>query len=129
MAGSKTILCIEDDHFISEMYARALTNAGFNVLAVYSGEEALPIAKANNFNLIILDLWMHDKDGMQILRELRGSDGKGLANTKIIITTNYSEDEQSKEAMSAEADGYFVISELTPKKLVEIVRQLIGKPS
>jgi len=92
------------------MYARALTNAGFNVLAVYSGEEALPIAKANNFNLIILDLWMHDKDGMQILRELRGSDGKGLANTKIIITTNYSEDEQSKEAMSAEADGYFVAS-------------------
>ena len=129
MAGSKTILCIEDDHFISEMYARALTNAGFNVLAVYSGEESVQIARDGNFNLVILNLWMHDKDGMQILKELRGSDGKGLANTKIIITSNYSEDEQSKEAMSAEADGYFVISELTPKKLVEIVRQLIGKPS
>jgi DNA-binding NarL/FixJ family response regulator len=111
------------------MYARALTNAGFNVLAVYRGEESVQIARDGNFNLVILNLWMHDKDGMQILKELRGSDGKDLANTKIIITTNYSEDEQSKEAMSAEADGYFVISELTPKKLVEIVRQLIGKPS
>ena len=126
MAGSKTILCIEDDHFISEMYTRALRNAGYEVTEIDTGANAVETAREGKFYLILLDLWIPEKNGMEVIRELRGEDGKGLPETKIIITTNYAQDDQSRAALAAKADGYFIKAELTPKKLVEITKQLIG---
>lgn len=126
MAGSKTILCIEDDHFISEMYMRALKNAGFDVTEIDTGANAAEKAREGNYDLILLDLWIPEKNGMEILKELRGEDGSGLPDTKIIITTNYAQDDQSRAALSAQADGYFIKAEMTPKKIVEITKQLIG---
>lgn len=126
MAGSKTILCIEDDHFISEMYSRSLRNAGYEVTEVDSGGDAVDVARSKPYDLILLDLWIPEKNGIEVLKELRGEDGKGLPKTKIIITTNYAQDDQSKAALEAKADGYFIKAELAPKELLNVVEQLIG---
>jgi CheY-like chemotaxis protein len=126
MAGSKTILCIEDDHFISEMYMRALRNAGYDVTEIDTGAGAVETARKGGYDLILLDLWIPEKNGIEVLKELRGEDGKGLPETKIIITTNYAQDDQSRAALAAQADGYFIKAEMTPKKIVEITKQLIG---
>ena len=56
MAGSKTILCIEDDRFISDMYTRALKNAGYTVEVVEGGDLGAKKAHEGSYDLILLDI-------------------------------------------------------------------------
>lgn len=126
MAGSKTILCIEDDHFISEMYARALRKAGYEVDEVVTGPEGLEAARSKNYTLILLDIFIPQKTGLEVLHELRGDDGKGMPDSKIVIMTNYAQDEESRELVESKVDGYFIKADITPRTLVSLVTQLIG---
>jgi len=124
MAGLKTILCIEDDHFISELYSRALRKAGYEVEEVVTGPEGILKAKSGNYDLILLDIMIPDKTGIEVLKELRGANGAGLPATKILITTNLDQDENTRTSLETMADGYLIKADLTPRKLVEIIKQL-----
>lgn len=128
MAGSKTILSIEDDMFISEMYTRALRKAGYSVDEVQTGPEGIDKARTGNYDLVLLDIFIPEKTGIEVLSELRGPDGSGLPDTKIVIMTNYAQDEVSRQALASKADGYFIKADITPKMLVNLVEQVIGKP-
>lgn len=127
MAGSKTILSIEDDAFISDMYTRALTKAGYTVDEVVSGEDGIKMAREKHYDLILIDIYIPDKTGIEVLNELRGADGKGMPETKFVIMTNYSQEESARKVVEARADGYFVKADITPKTLVEMAKQLIGE--
>ena len=112
------ILCIEDEFFISELYARALNKAGYEVNVIVDGEEGLLEAKTNQYDIILLDLMVPNITGMEILNQLRGRDGSGLSG-KIIITTNLEQGEQGRGELEKLADGYVVKAEVTPHELVE----------
>ncbi len=124
MAGSKRILIIEDDQFISDMYARVLTKSGYEVDFATEGNNGVAKAKDGKFDVILLDIMMPGKTGIDVLRELRGADGKGLPESKIIILTNLAQDKSSKEALEAQADGYLIKADVVPSKLVKIIEQL-----
>lgn len=123
---SKSILCIEDDQFISDMYVRALKKAGYDVDFATTGEAGTKMALAKRYSLILLDIFLPEKDGLEVLHELRDKEEKGAARSKIVIMTNYAHDDESRAALEAEADGYFIKADITPAKLVTLVRQLIG---
>lgn len=112
------ILCIEDEFFISELYARALNKAGYEVNVIVDGEEGLLEAKTNQYDIILLDLMVPNITGMEILNQLRGRDGSGFSG-KIIITTNLEQGEQGRGELEKLADGYIVKAEVTPHELVE----------
>lgn len=120
------ILCIEDDHFIADLYTRALKKAGHEVDIIPNGLQALEQAKAHVYDVILLDIMLPDKSGVEILEELRGEDGKGLPLTKIIITTNFDEPEKDRERLEKIADGYLIKADVTPSKLVELVEQILA---
>ncbi len=124
MAGSKTILFAEDDRFISEMYSRVLQKAGYTVDFAYTGSEALKKAQGGKFDLILLDIMMPEKTGIEILEELRGADGKGAPDTKIIILTNLAQNVASQDQLKALADGYLIKADIVPSKLVELINGL-----
>src|ERR1700749_4449024 len=88
MAGSKTILFIEDDKPIAEMYSRGLEKEGYQVEFAYNGAEGMQKANSKHYDLILLDIMMPEKTGIEVLHELRGEDGKGHPDTKIVILTN-----------------------------------------
>ena len=92
MAGSKTILFIEDDKPISEMYARVLEREGFKVDFAYNGTDGLNMATNKDYDLILLDIMMPEMNGIEVLRRLRGEDGHGHDATKIVILTNLAQD-------------------------------------
>jgi DNA-binding response OmpR family regulator len=69
----KTILCVEDDRFIGEMYVRSLQKAGYDVTWVVDGNDGLVAARNQNFDLIILDLMLPEQRGDQILDALRNN--------------------------------------------------------
>jgi CheY-like chemotaxis protein len=125
MAGSKTILFIEDDKPIAEMYARVLEREGYQVEFAYNGNEGLAKARSKHYDLILLDIMMPEKTGIEVLQELRGDDGKGTPDTKIVILTNLAQDKTSQEALKAQADGYIIKADIVPSQLAGIVSKLV----
>ncbi len=125
MAGSKTILFVEDDHLIAEMYARLLEQEGYKVEFATNGAEGLQKARQKHYDLILLDIMMPELTGIEVLHELRGEDGKANPDTKIVILTNLAQDKTSQEALKAQADGYIIKADIVPSQLVNIVKKLI----
>jgi CheY-like chemotaxis protein len=125
MAGLKTILFIEDDKPIAEMYARVLEREGFTVEYAYNGAEGLHKAQSKHYDLILLDIMMPEMSGIEVLKLLRGDDGKGSPDTKIVILTNLAQDKTSQEALKSQADGYIIKADIVPSQLAGIVKKLI----
>jgi DNA-binding response OmpR family regulator len=125
MAGSKTILFIEDDKPIAEMYSRVLEREGYHVDFAYNGEDGLKQAEAKPYDLILLDIMMPAKTGIDVRHELRGPDGTGHPETKIVILTNLAQDKTSQEALKAQADGYIIKADIVPSQLAGIISKLI----
>ena len=122
------ILCVEDEHFISELYARALTKAGYEVKVAADGEEGLKEAETDQYDIVLLDLMIPNMTGIEILSRLRGPEATNPVHSKIIITTNLEQGEQGRAAIEQKADGYIVKAEMTPRQLVEFLNQLHIEP-
>lgn len=121
MSAIKTILLIEDDLFIGEMYSRSLQREGYQVDLIQSGEEGLKAALGKQYDLILLDVMLPERKGTEVLQALRGTEDK-VPNSRIIVLTNYEQDEESKLAMQAKAEGYLIKADITPKRLIEIIK-------
>lgn len=121
-AGRK-ILIVEDEHFISELYVRALTRAGYDVTVEVDGQKGLELAQTNTFDIILLDLMVPTITGIDILRSLRGPSSKPL-KSKIIITTNLEQREETRADIEKQADAYLVKAEITPRELVDFLNTI-----
>ncbi|HSW85046.1 MAG TPA: response regulator [Candidatus Saccharimonadales bacterium] len=117
----RKVLCVEDEHFISELYTRALTKGGYSVDAVADGAKALEAAKTNNYDIILLDLMIPTVSGIDILRILRDPNRSPPIKARIIIITNLEQREEVRADIENQADGYLVKAELTPHELVEFL--------
>lgn len=120
----KSILCIEDDRFIGEMYVRSLKNAGYDVDWMVDGNDGLVAARNKPYDLILLDIMLPEKRGSEILQALKGDSPDAIANTRIIVMTNFDQDEQSRIAIQNDVDGYLIKAEITPRKLLDIISKL-----
>jgi CheY-like chemotaxis protein len=68
---SKTILIVEDDSFIQELTAKKLEKAGFTVIMVQNGQDAIKKAEEDKFDLVICDLVIPHIDGFEVIAKLR----------------------------------------------------------
>jgi DNA-binding response OmpR family regulator len=117
----RSVLCIEDEHFISELYARALTKAGYHVTTIADGAPALTEAQTDKYDIILLDLMVPNVTGIEILRALRDPARVPPLRAKIIITTNLDQRDDVRADIEKQADGYLVKAELTPHELVNFL--------
>jgi DNA-binding response OmpR family regulator len=124
MAEIKTILIIEDDRFIGEMYRRSLTQAGYDVKWSLTGREGEAAALSDSYDLILLDIMLPEAQGDDILQILRGGTQDRVPHSRIIIMTNFDQDDESRAAMQAMADGYLIKADITPRKLIDIITQM-----
>jgi DNA-binding response OmpR family regulator len=122
--GIKNILIVEDDRFIGEMYSRSLRNAEYNVDWVVNGAEGQKAATTKQYDLILLDIMLPEKQGPEILESLRGTTDK-IPKSRVIVLTNYDQDDESRLAMQSKADGYLIKADITPRRLIEIISQLM----
>ncbi|HEX7963639.1 MAG TPA: response regulator [Candidatus Saccharimonadales bacterium] len=119
-APQRKVLVIEDEHFISELYVRALTRAGYDVTVEVDGQRGLTLAQSNEFDIILLDLMVPTMTGIDILRHLRGAGAPPL-KSKIVITTNLEQREEIRTDIEKQADAYLVKAEITPRELVKFL--------
>lgn len=122
----KTILCVEDDRFIGEMYVRSLQKEGYTVEWVIDGNDGLVAARNKQYDLIILDLMLPEQRGDQILDALRTETTDLVPNSKILIMTNFEQNDEAREAILSRVDGYLIKADVTPRRLLEVIEELGG---
>ncbi len=122
-SAPRKVLIIEDEHFITELYVRALTRAGYETTVEIDGQKGLELAKTDQFDIILLDLMIPTITGIEVLRHLRGNDAPKL-KAKIIITTNLEQREEIRADIESQADAYLVKAEITPRELVEFLNTI-----
>jgi len=124
----KSILIVEDDRFIGEMYVRSLKKAGYDVDWMVDGSDGLVAARNRPYDLIILDIMLPEMRGSDILKALRGNNEDLIPNSRVIVLTNFDQDEESRTAMEHDVDAYLIKAEITPRKLIETIKHLESLP-
>lgn len=115
------ILVCDDEKEIVSAISIYLEKEGYNVLKAYNGKEALNIIKEKEVHLIILDIMMPVKDGVDTLKEIRKE--KSLP---VIMLSAKSEDEDKIEGLNLGADDY-VTKPFNPSELIARVNSNIRR--
>ena len=95
------ILFVEDISDTRELVEFSLRQDGFDVKTVQTAQEGLDLARKKSYALILLDIGLPDKDGLQLCREIREFDPQ----TPIVLYTAYGELLDEQEAARAGAQG------------------------
>jgi DNA-binding response OmpR family regulator len=98
------ILVVEDERHLADSVARRLQEEGYSVDIAYDGEEGFQLACSKKYHLIVLDLLLPRKDGLQLLREIR----RNKVQSMVLILTAKSTVEDRVEGLRAGADDYMV---------------------
>lgn len=117
------ILLVEDDKSLQEIYGVRLGSEGYNVLIAGDGEEALNIALNEKPDLILSDVMMPKISGFDMLDILRST--PGIKDTKVIIMTALSSDDQRERGEKLGANVYLVKSQVGIEDVVQAVKNLL----
>ena len=117
------ILIVEDDQFLREFYQELLSGEGYMVDIAEDGEIAQTKIKAGGYKLVLLDIMLPKKDGVQILEDLKQNPVSNLG--QIIVLTNLGQDEIIKKCFELGASGYMIKSALNPEQVLEEIRNYL----
>lgn len=129
----KTILLVEDDPFLIDIYKTKFKEENFNLEVIRNGSEALKKIKEKNLHplkykkvwpdLLILDIVLPEMDGWQILEQLN-KDEK-LREIKVIIFSNLGQKEEVEKGLKLGASKYLVKAYFTPSEVIEEVKKIL----
>lgn len=118
------IAIIEDDPVISQMYRMKFEADGFDVQMASNGKSGIDLVKEFLPDMILLDLQMPEMGGAEALEIMRkNSWGK---NIPVIILTNMGEEESPKSLKSLGIHSYIVKANLTPRQVVQQVKEALN---
>ena len=117
----RTILVVEDEMKIARLVRDYLEHAGFEVIAVADGEAAVASARGTKPDLIVLDLGLPGRDGLDVARELRR-----WSNVPIVMLTARGDEVDRVAGLELGADDY-VVKPFSPKELVARVRAVLRR--
>lgn len=121
----KKILIIEDDQFLREFYEELLSTQGFAVDSAADGEIGLNKVSAGGYDLVLLDIMLPKKDGLQILRDLKATPSK-QKNGPIVVLTNLGQDAVIKSCFEMGASGYMIKSALDPDQVLTEINNYLA---
>ena len=110
------ILVAEDEQQLSHVLSSAMTASGYQVDIATNGQEAVEQAKENAYDVIILDIMMPVKSGLEALREIRATGNR----TYIMMLTAMGEEDDKVTGLDAGADDYLT----KPFSLKELLARL-----
>lgn len=125
----KTVLIVEDDSFLSDMYQTKFSVSGYNVLLAQNGMQCLELLRNNTSapDIALLDVVMPKMDGLELLELLKKDDR--TKNIPIILLTNLGQDKDVKKGMEMGADMYLIKAHYTPSQVVEKVEEILNNKS
>jgi len=121
MAKAK-VLVVEDEKIMQESLRDWLMEGGFEVATAGDGEQALEVIGREEFGVVVLDLKLPGKDGVEVLREAKAK----RPDLKAIIITAYPSVETAVEAMKFGAIDYLP-KPFSPDILEQLIEQALGE--
>lgn len=122
--ASQNILIIEDEEDIRELVRYNLEREKFKVDEAESAEEGLKIAARNQPDLILLDLMLPGKDGMQVCRELKQNDD--TRDIPVVMMTAKGEESDIVAGLELGAEDY-IVKPFSPKVLVARIKAVLRR--
>lgn len=122
MLDAVNILVVDDDKDVCMLLEDALETAGYNVTAINNPELAAPTLKDGSFQLVVLDLNMPGKSGLEVLEEIRAHD----AEIGVVICTGFPSVETAAAAMRLGGTDY-VQKPFNLERFLTAIRNAIEK--
>lgn len=120
-----SILIIDDDKFLSDMYSIKFTESGFEVNVADSGQSCLDlVGKGVHPDIFLVDIIMQNMDGFQLIEELKKRDL--IKGSTVIILSNLGQREDIEKGLSLGIDGYIVKANATPTEVVNKVLEIVS---
>ena len=120
------VLIIEDEEILAKVLQEKFEKEKFTAQIVSDGGLAFSTAKSFKPDAILLDIILPNKDGIQILQELKAD--PELQSVPVIIMSNLGEDEKIKTALSMGAVDYLVKTQHPINEVVEKVKNYLVNP-
>jgi len=121
----KTVLIVDDDQALSEVYRARLEIEGYNVVIKYDGEEALKYLAAQEPDLIILDCLLPKFGGLGVLEAFRND--KPKSKIPVIMVSGLDRPEYKQKAEELGAAAYLVKSSVSISEMVDEVALALSK--
>jgi phosphate regulon transcriptional regulator PhoB len=118
---AETILVVDDEPSILEVMSLYLSRDGFNVVTAEDGDEALKLARTKNPDLILLDVMLPFRSGLEITETLRGE-----RSVPIILLTARTDEVDRINGLELGADDY-IVKPFSPREVVARVRAVLRR--
>jgi DNA-binding response OmpR family regulator len=123
-SGDQKVLVVDDNQDVRDLVIHFLSADGFHVYSASNGDEALAILKANQVNLVLLDVMMPGKSGLEVLEEIRTHSNKAVRDVPVMMITAKSSTEDIDAALAVGATSY-VIKPFRANTIREKVRSIL----
>ena len=115
----KTVLIIEDEEFLAKVLNDKLTKAGYAIIQVNNGAEGIQKVKADKPNLVLLDIMLPIKNGVEVLEAIRKD--KTMQDTPVIIITNLESPPEEKRCKELGVLDYLIKSNMSLSEVEDVV--------
>jgi two-component system, OmpR family, response regulator len=124
--AQKTVLIIDDEALVRELYSVKLKRDGFSVREADGGAAGLADAFAHKPDLIVLDLLMPDPNGFEVLKKLRADAQWGARVPVVVLTNDKLEKDEELQMIEAMTPAYILMKiSATPEDLAAVVRGVL----
>lgn len=118
-----TILLVEDEQDLREIYETKFNLDGYKVVTADTGVKAIEMALRSNPDIILLDVILPQKDGFAVLEELKSNDK--TKKIPVIIFSNLGQDWEVKRGQSLGAVKFLTKSNVTPAEVARVVGEVL----
>lgn len=122
---ARPVVClIDDDPNIQEIYRLKFSQEGFEVISAMNGEEGVELVKLEHPDIILLDIQMPVKNGVEALEMFKAD--PEMARIPVVILSNQDDPVWFKRIGELNATKFYLVKSLTtPQKAVDIVREVL----
>jgi two-component system chemotaxis response regulator CheY len=121
-ALQKKILVVDDAAVVRHVVSITLKKAGYEIIEAVNGKDALSKLARNTVNMVITDLNMPEMDGIELIREIRKTDGHKFM--PVVMLTTVSQEDRKKEGKLAGASGW-IFKPFQSKELIDTVKKFV----
>lgn len=124
--NENSVLLVDDDKFLLDMYSLKFSQAGFTVQPCFSVNEALTTLRGGYDPAVVLfDVTMPGEDGFMLVQKIK--EEKLASHARLIALTNQGSDADKKRAEELGINRYVIKASMIPSEVVTMVKEEMGK--
>jgi len=123
MSDAQTVLVVDDEPMVREVLAQYLTRDGFEVIEASNGDEAVASLDAQIPDLVLLDLMLPKRHGLEVLRHARS-----ISEVPVILLTALGDEKDRVAGLELGADDY-VVKPFSPREVAARVKSVLRRSS